>query len=82
MSIAGRSKLRWQVPEFHLDGACAKRGVTELAVGTADVQGHPIRVGRDDPAGNGTSILGSDLDQAPRCAPPVPRFGERAVNAG
>jgi hypothetical protein len=50
MSIASRSKLRLRVPEFHLDGSRAKHGVREMAAGTPDVQGHPLRIGRDDPA--------------------------------
>src|SRR5260370_32686903 len=80
MSIAGRSKLRLRVPELHLDGARAQRGVTEAAAGTLDVQGHSFRVGRDDPAGHSTRIRDGDLDQAPHRTPPVPRIGQRPVH--
>jgi hypothetical protein len=48
MSIASRSKLRWQVPELHLDGSSAEHGVTEAAavfLVTLDVEGDPVRVG-------------------------------------
>src|ERR1700729_589431 len=52
MSIAGRSKLRLRGPELHLDGAGAQGGVPETAPGPPDVQDDPVRVGRDDPAGD------------------------------
>jgi hypothetical protein len=47
MSIASRSKLRWQVPELHLDGSSAEHGVTEAAgfLVTLDVKGDPVWVG-------------------------------------
>src|ERR1700719_1645038 len=80
MSIASRSQLRLRVPEFHLDGSRAERGVTETAAGPLDVQGHLFRVGGHDPAGHGTRIGDRDPDQAPDRAPPVPRVGQRAVN--
>src|ERR1700688_4291407 len=82
MSIASRSKLRWQVPELHLDGSRAERGVTEAAglLVTVHVQGHPFGVSRDDPAADGAGIGGGDLDQAPHCAPPVPGIGQRTVD--
>src|SRR5450755_728242 len=68
MSIASRSKLSWRVPELHLDGSRAERGVTETAAGlrvTVDVQGHLIGVSRDDPAPDQARIGDRDLDQAP-----------------
>src|SRR5271166_5881752 len=91
MSIVDRSKLRLRVPELHLDGAGAQRVIPEAAPGPLDVQGYPIRVGRDDPAGEGPGnpsgpgipgVGDGDLDQASRRAPPVPGFGQRAVDAG
>src|SRR5271166_6858512 len=94
MSIAGRSKLRLRVPELHLDGAGAQCAVPEAAPGPLDVQGHPVRVGRDHPAGDrprnpgepgnpGIPGVGDgDLDQASHRTPPVPRIGQRAVDAG
>src|SRR6266851_3488266 len=85
MSIAGRSKLRLRVPELHLDGTGAQRGVAETAAGLRvipDVQRHPVRIGRDDPAGQGPGVRGGDLDQAPDRAPPVPLIGQRPVDAG
>src|SRR5271169_3809004 len=94
MSIAGRSKLRLRGPELHLDGAGAKRGVPEAVPGPLDVQGDPVRVGRDDPGGDGPRnpgnprnpgiprVVDGDLDQASHRAPPVPRIDQRAVDAG
>src|SRR5271165_3575343 len=88
MSIAGRSKLRLRVPELHLDGAGTKRGVPEAAPGPLDVQGDPVRVGCDDPAGDGPGnpgipgVVDGDLDEASDRASPVPRIGQRAVDAG
>src|SRR5260370_7608508 len=72
MSIAGRSKLRLRVPELHLDGARAQRGVIEAATGAPDIQGHSFRVGRADPAGHSTRIRGGDLDYVPPPPPPLP----------
>src|ERR1700722_4497480 len=88
MSIAGRSKLARRMPELHLDRPRAEHGVGEAAAGcgvTLDVQGHPVGVGRGDPAGHGPGsarIGPRDLDQPSRRAAPVPRVGQRAVHAG
>src|SRR5271165_3794501 len=91
MSIAGRSKLRLRGPELHLDSAGAERGIPEPAPGTPDVQGDPIRVGRDDPSGDGPGspggsgnpgVVDGDLDQASHRAPPMPRIDQRTVDAG
>src|SRR5260370_10557643 len=81
MSIAGRSKLRLRVPELHLDGTSAQRGVAEAAAGLRvipDVQRHPVRVGRHDPAGQGPGVRGGGLDPAPPRPPPVPPPRPRA----
>src|ERR1700690_1104146 len=82
MSIASRSKLRWQVPELHLDGSSAEYGVTEAAgfLLTLDVKGGPVRGGRHRTARDDPLVRGRDLDQTPHGAPPVPRLGQRAVN--
>jgi hypothetical protein len=50
MSIAGRSKLGLWMPELHLNGTGAQRGVAEAAVVARHVQGHPVGVGGEDPA--------------------------------
>jgi hypothetical protein len=50
MSIAGRSKLGLWMPELHLNGTGAQRGVAEAAVVARHVQGHPVGVGSEDPA--------------------------------
>src|SRR5260370_15123875 len=74
MSIAGRSKLRLRVPELHLDGTGAQRGVAETAAGLRvipHVQRHPVRIGRDDPARQGPGVRGGDPGHAPD--PPAPR---------
>ena len=57
MSIAGRSKLARRMPELHLDGPRAEDGVGEASAGTLDVQGHPVGVGRGDPAGHGPGAV-------------------------
>src|ERR1700722_11714834 len=85
MSIAGRSKLARRMPELQLDRPRAQDGVGETAAGTLDVQGHPVGVGRGDPAGHGpgTARIGHrDLDQPSHRAAPVPVVGQRAVHAG
>src|SRR6202451_1847400 len=85
MSIAGRSKLAWRMPELHLDRPRAEHGAGEVATGTLDVQGHPVGVGRGDPArdGPGAVRIGHrDLDQPSHRASPVPVVGQRAVHAG
>src|SRR6516164_9253280 len=88
ISIAGRSKLGWRVPEFHLDGSRTQHGVREAAAGvrvTVDVQGHPVGVGSGDPAGYrpGTGGIGDrDLDQPAHGTAPVPAVGQRAIHPG
>ena len=38
------------MPELHLDGAGAQRGIAEAAAVARHVQGDPLGVGREDPA--------------------------------
>src|SRR5437868_8112464 len=64
MSIAGRSKLGLWMPELHLNGTGAQRGVTEAAAVARHVQGYPVGIGGENPAGDGSGIGGGHLDQA------------------
>src|SRR5690242_13166245 len=82
MSIAGRSKLGLWMPELHLNGTSTQRGVTEAAVVARHVQGYPVGIGGENPAGDGPGIGGGHLDQASHRTAPVPWVGQRAVHAG
>src|SRR5260370_38139132 len=81
MSIAGRSQLRLRVPELHLDGARAQRGVTEAAAGlraTPPVQRHPHRRlphGPPPDRPRTPPTRAGALDQRSYHPPPVLRIG-------